>query len=306
MPDIIPFPGQEKQNYQLAKKAIIEQNYQLATQLFTKNYIGHRSFKTNKLLVNALVLDEQFDEALAIADEFYGEYLKRGDQFAIYINILLKNNKFIQAWKLVKQQPFATPIVENAENEYRENAGKQLRQNERQFSHLGSMDFFGQQQIVQTGLILPKKEFIEACQIIFIDKDVHPIIKSSLLQEVQSIPNNIDILDYLWIDGTHKKVNMKNLVVNENEPVVRKINQLTKNDDGTVDVQLNKSLNHMLNLKLGMIYPFTGLFLGVEEEWIELVKSELGIESTFKTTENLKDMISLDQLISRELTEIMN
>ena len=306
MPDIIPFPDQEKQNYQLAKKAIIEKNYQLATQLFTKNYIGHQSFKTNKLLVNALVLDEQFDEALAIADEFYGEYLKRGDQFAIYINILLKNNKFIQAWKLVKQQPFATPIVENAESEYRENAGKQLRQNERQFSHLGSMDFFGQQQMVQTGLILPKKEFIEACQIIFIDKDVHPIIKSSLLQEVQSIPNNIDILDYLWIDGTHKKINMKNLVANENEPVVRKINQLTKNDDGTVDVQLNKSLNHMLNLKLGMIYPFAGLFLDVEEEWIELVKNELGIESTFKTTENLKDMISLDQLISRELTEIMN
>lgn len=306
MAEIIPFPDQEKQNYQLAKKAVDEKNYQLATQLFGKNYTGHRSFKTNKLLVNALVLDEQFEEALVIADEFYKDYLKRGDQFAVYVGILLNNNKFIRAWKLVKQEPFATSIVENAESEYRTQFGKQLRQNERQFSHLGAMDFFGQQQLVQVGLMLPKKEFLEACQNIFVDKDVHPIVKSSLLQEVQGIPNNIGVLNYLWVDGTQKEIDMKNLISSEDEPVLRKVEQLTKNDDGSADVQLNKSLKHMLNLKLGMIYPFAGLFSGVEKEWVELVKSELGIKSAFKTSDSLKDMVALNQLISKELTEIMN
>ncbi|MHC9532810.1 hypothetical protein ACVPPR_05250 [Dellaglioa sp. L3N] len=306
MAEIIPFPDQEKQNYQLAKKAIEDKDYQLATQLFTKNYAGHRSFKTNKLLVNALILDAQFEEALTIADEFYSDYLKRGDQFAVYLTVLLKNNKFIRAWQLVKSQSFAMPIVESAENDYREKFDKQLRQNERQFSHLGAVDFFGQQQIVQSGLELPKKEFLTACQNIFMDKDVHPIIKSSLLQEVQSIPNTFGAIDYLWIDGIQKKIEMKNLIANENEPVLRKINQLTKNEDGSIDVQLNKSLNHMLNLKLGMMYPFADKFAGVEEEWIELVKSELGIASTFKRTDDLKNMIELNQLLSKELTEIMN
>lgn len=306
MAEIIPFPDQEKQNYQLAKRAVNDKNYQLASQLFTKNYDGHRSFKNNKLLVNSLVLDAQFQEALIIADEFYSDYLKRGDQFAVYLNILLKNNKFIRAWQLVKEQPFATSLVLDAENEYREKFDKQLRQNERQFSHLGSVDFFGQQQIVQSGLVLPKNEFLDACQKIFMDKDVHPIIKSSLLQEVQKIPNNIEIINYLWVDGTQKKIDVKKLVANENEPVLLTINQLTKNDEGTIDVQMNNSLNHMLNLKLGMIYPFASEFLGIEKEWIELVKSELGMESTFKRTENLTYMVELNALLSKELTEIMN
>lgn len=190
---------------QFAKAESYLQNkqYQKAYSEFLLLYENQKNFHNNYYLFVAALNNHQYNDAYQIASEYLREYIVDNEKFNYYIKAGVLAGKNIAIQKLLynlgiymsaTEKMTLDRIRDQNERLYWSNKGRSNIKNlVKKFSFIGAQPVIDQRQILQQAYSLPKKEFVDTALKVVQDAYVHPIIKSTILDDLRQLNVDRDI-----------------------------------------------------------------------------------------------------------------
>jgi hypothetical protein len=207
----IPFPRNYERFIELGHKAVQENNLLEALNFFEKAYTIIPDFSLNYFIVTLHLELGHHKRALEVASEMKEQYYSHWDYRELYIQILIKNNKFTQAHSIINEQILSEQeentnklsslrkkfrYVKLMHQQFEPKDNKEVRAD---LLRLGEYDYCEQFSIVKKVVQLPQEEFIDIGKHILLNNELHNLVRSWVLEEFSSCHYQ-ETLEYLWWD----------------------------------------------------------------------------------------------------------
>ncbi|MDD9138291.1 hypothetical protein H7198_01520 [Fructobacillus sp. CRL 2054] len=241
-------------------EAFANQNYQQAISLLNEVYENERTFTNNQLFAKALKENGQIDSALTIAQEYVGEYLGKKEDYQFYFDLCLAAGYFIMARRMAMESIFTEDRderllqIHEAEELAWEERAADIQKTHRQFKHLAGYDVLTQQQIYQDAQTLPVEEFVDAANTVLLDPDCMPIIRVSILTDIQCLELHRKV-KYLYIDGKEYTTILCEQPKPLRDDVYFEARDYLSETVGQEDPVANQMLQEQLRLEMNVLFP---------------------------------------------------
>lgn len=191
----IPFPKNYERFIELGQEAMSQGKLMEAIDYFQKAYAIRQDFPLNFLIASTYLEVGDEEQALFLATEMKEEYVSCLEYAELYIQILIANHKFIHAHSIInerilreksgemKQLIFLKKKVRHAELIYEQFEIGKIRELKDELRCLKEHNYYEQLAIVKKSVHLPQEEFISIGKSILLDKDVHNLVRSWVLEE---------------------------------------------------------------------------------------------------------------------------
>ena len=211
MSNKIPFPKNYERFIQLGKEATNNNEMKKAIDYFFKAYEINPEFSLNVLLANAYLDIGENEQALFLAMDQKQEYLSCLEFTEIFIQILIQNQKFIDAHCVINERILLEQTgelkrlillkkkVRDMERIYQQSENKKIRLLEDELSELGNHNYYEQLSIVKKAGKLPQEEFVTIGKKILLNQEVHNLVRSWILEEFAKLHIK-EPIEFIWRD----------------------------------------------------------------------------------------------------------
>ncbi|GEQ32682.1 tetratricopeptide repeat protein [Marinilactibacillus psychrotolerans] len=241
-------------------------------------YAINKELNINAFYVSVLVQLERYEEALEIFEDFKEINIKKIEHLSLYVHLLIKNQRFIQAEAFLAQLKDTGQIAKKELMHMEKLLEKELQIEEQQRMHkknelkkklfaLSDLAREEQLKIVDEVNLLSSDELARAIPFVMNNPFVDSLAKSFYLQNLVSL--NVDINFEFETLGISRSINPAKLNTFNEEPMVVEINR-------QLDIQLEKnpsmlmSIKPELNFHLLKMYPFAMEIVDNPIRWVEL------------------------------------
>lgn len=247
----------QQMQFEKAQQALDQHQYSEAARLLEELNSEVDQFIINHSLVKALYETEQYTQAWAMVKENFADYQQSPELTTLAVQVAIANQQMINARKLAvtsRNQASLLSEIERAEEKMRQTLHQSLQTNQRRFIHLGDQSFNGQQERFQAAEKLPLTEYVQATRYLVRDPFVRPLIRASILQNLQQLQVRGAITIY-WIDDQEYQINLDQLKPIDEYPVVQEIHQLLLDRYGQSDPVTLQTYLQEFYLQLTLLYP---------------------------------------------------
>lgn len=270
----IPFPQSFAQLVRLGKRASEQKKWSQAIMHLRTAYQHKQTFDVNVLLVTALLADQQYQQAAALAQEKVTDYLGSATACPLYVKTLIKTHQFITVRKLCLARPAGleasfwqqqTLTVQQAETTYHKIAPTQIEKLQKALYQLSARHFYDQLALTKQAQFLPQNEFIAAVTHLLTDPYVHPLIRAHFLNELRQLKVATQ-LNFFWLDGKAHAVKPAALTAITTAPqflqLYQQVSQQLRSDPTAKQNVLKE-----LTLHAAYLYPFADKIITHPQIW---------------------------------------
>lgn len=307
----IEFPLNFARYLEMGKAALAENKLELARDNFFDAYNLEESFEANYLLVQVLVALGEFPSAKKIANEMKASYLASEEQIALFLQVLLGNQEFILARKVIQSVVEKTKIketyletVSQRETVFMTYQQKELLKKQGDINQQLAGDFIKQAQGLRQLETLPLSLYLGQSQQLITNKAFPLVLRNSLLESLAELGESIELVIFDIMSKEH--------VVNTSE--IGTVQQQKSYQGSLAAVQLAfeqsesdlfRELLEELRLHFTCLYPLADTFVSDGAKWSDLVIANyLGQEHQL-SGEELLTYQKLQNLIKREQMEML-
>lgn len=226
------------------------------------------------LYARALIADQQYTKAWRLVENDQDFYIADKERQSFYLRLILHNQLFITArlfaTKVGSQAMIA--MITHAEQEARLTEAATIRAREKNFYHLGDRPLRGQQERFEEAAKLPLANYIKAAQFVIRDPYVHPLLRSSVIQDLANLQVDQEMTFY-WIDEQEYRVNPGKLKALDKIPVVVSIIDRIQDKYGQDDPLSYQSFIQQFHLQLILLYPRIEETIVDEDAWFDVLTS---------------------------------
>lgn len=177
-----------------AEKALRDENYSLAVELFSSLYSEQKSARENFFLAKALAGTGQFEAALEIAQEYMNSYLAEDQRLVFYIYIAVNAKQALKVYQLLESlKPYMTEEesqlfygkLDLEVKRFYEQNNRSVTKQKKQLQYLGLASPLEQRKIAKEANALTYQDFIDSVKPALIDENVHPLVRASFLNDLR-------------------------------------------------------------------------------------------------------------------------
>ncbi|MHC5229613.1 tetratricopeptide repeat protein [Enterococcus sp. LJL99] len=217
MSNRIPFPKNYERFIQLGKEATNSNDLKKAIDYFRKAYEIRPEFSLNLLLANTYLDVGENDQALFLAMDKKEEYLSCIEFTEMFIQILIQNQKFIDAHCVInerilleqtgelKQLILLKKKVRDTERMYQQFEMRKIKLLEDELADLANHNYYEQLSIVKKAGKLPQEEFVAIGKKIVLNEQIHNLVRSWVLEEFAKLHIK-EPIDFIWRDAERYQV----------------------------------------------------------------------------------------------------
>lgn len=270
----IPFPQNFAQLVRLGKMASEQRKWPQAIAHLRAAYQYKQTFDVNILLVTALLADQQYQQAAALAQEKVTDYLSSATACPLYVKTLLTTHQFIAVRKLCIARPAGLETsfwhqqalaVQQAEVAYRTAAPTQIAKLKKALYQLSACHFYDQLALTKQAQFLPQTEFIDAVTHLLTDPYIHPLIRAHFLNELRQL-KVATALNFFWLDGKKHTVKPSALTAITTAPQFLQLYQQI-NQQLLSDPIAKQNVLKELTLHAAYLYPFADKVIVRPQIW---------------------------------------
>ncbi|MBO0440045.1 hypothetical protein JZO69_06705 [Enterococcus sp. DIV0869a] len=211
MTNKIPFPKNYERFIELGQEAVKRDNLIEAVDCFEQAYSIQQDFPLNLVLVNTYLQVGENEQALSLASEMKEKYFAYLDYMELYIQVLIKNNMFIQAHSIINERILMEQSgemrklislkkkIRHVELMYQQFEVGKIKELKEELDCLNAHNYYEQLAIVKKAGKLPQDEFIMIGKKILLDDRVHNLVRSWILEELASLHFKEEV-EFLWRD----------------------------------------------------------------------------------------------------------
>lgn len=257
------------------KQLLAQQEWNRASEQLEKLYEQRNDNEINHLLVEALYMDNQFKMAYEFAVEKQETFLLSADLFKLMVNVLLKSQHLIEARQFALATANANwqAVAIQGINEFETTTAQTLvatrKANLRQFYHLGDQPFPQQRERLARAGQLPLADYMVGAKFLLRDPFTNPLIRSSILQNLQKLKITDRIKTY-WIDEKEHEIDGAQLVPIDQIPGYQQLIQALKERLENVDPVAYATISQEIGMQMMMCYPFIEQVVTDADGWVDL------------------------------------
>lgn len=217
MSNRIPFPKNYERFIQLGKEATNSNDLKKAIDYFLKAYEIRPEFSLNVLLANTYLDIGENEQALFLAMDKKEAYLSCIEFTELFIQILIQNQKFIDAHCVINERILLEQTgelkklillkkkVRDTERMYKQFETRKIKLLEDELADLDKHSYDEQLSIVKKAGKLPQEEFVAIGKKILLNKQVHNLVRSWILEEFAKLRIK-EPIDFIWRDAERYQV----------------------------------------------------------------------------------------------------
>lgn len=191
----IPFPKNYDRYIELGQELMDQGNLLAALDSFQRAYEIKKDFPLNFLISSTYLEVGENKKALYMALEMKDNYLTCLDYLSFYIQLLVSNQQFIHAHSLINDRILQEKCgemhqlvalkkkIRQEELIYEQFEASKINQLKEQLSCLEQHSYYEQLAIVKKAVYLPQDDFFKIGKKILLDKKVHPLVRSWVLEK---------------------------------------------------------------------------------------------------------------------------
>lgn len=264
-----------------ATHAFKKGDWQTAVKIYETIYRVQPSIRINHLLACSLLKLGNKEYALEMVLQALDSYLVDERHFRFLITVIIKNEQLLMANQIATtikdlgMKKETKQKISIAELNRRHRTG--FNDDCQKFYQLSTKSIYGQRQRYEEGKHLPLKEWIMATKKLLVDPYTKPIIRVTLLQDLQKIRFD-EPLNFQWLEGKPREIVPSKLIDFEKHPTVNMVQSLLLETLSQQKINPELSMvimeNEMVNLTL--LYPFIDDVIISPEMWITSTIKHLG------------------------------
>lgn len=243
--------------FEKAQQALDQQQYSEAARILALLNDEVDLFVINHSLVKALYEMGQYRQAWSLINEHLADYQQSAELTALAVQVALANHQMINARKLALASRHDDRLlrqIDQAEDKMRETMQQSLQGIQRRFIHLGDQAFNGQQERFHAADQLPLNEYVQAAKYLVRDPFVRPLIRASIIQNLQQLQVK-EIITIYWIDDQEYSVDLAKLKPVDEYPIVIEVQKLLSDRYGQSDPVTLQTYLQEFYLQLTLLYP---------------------------------------------------
>lgn len=233
------------------------------------------------LYAQALMMDQQYTKAWRIIENDHDAYVNDPARQSFYLHVMLQNQLFITARLYANQLANGSmeEQIKAAEEQALQNESATIQAREKNFYHLGDRPFQGQQERFEEAAKLPLANYLKAAQFVIRDPYVHPLLRSSVIQDLANLHVDRQMTFY-WIDEQEHTVNPGQLLPLDKLPVVRRMMQRLQDKYAQSDPMSYQSFVQQFHLQLILLYPRIAETITDEDAWFQVLTAYSRTDNT--------------------------
>lgn len=293
---------EQKHEIELAKKEIADKKPHQAIKRLAALDQQIDKPELRYLYAQALMLAKQFTKSWRLLDNDHNFYLQHPEKQNFYLDVMLKNQLFITA-RLFAKEAHANPMlnkIEAAEVNADHSESATIASRERNFYHLGDTPLRVQQERFEEAAKLPLANYLKAAQFVIRDPYVHPLLRSSVIQDLANLKIDQGMTFY-WIDEKEHEVNPAKLQPLDEIPVVEDIIKRIQQKYGQDDPLSYQSFIQQFHLQLILLYPRIEETIVDEDAWLKVLTSY----STTDNSETIKTAYAWQMKLMKIIQKLM-
>lgn len=243
--------------FEKAQQALDQHQYSEAARILAPLNDEVDLFVINHSLVKALYEMGQYRQAWSLVNEHLADYQQSAELTALAVQVALVNHQMINARKLAlasRHDDRLLTQIDQAEDKMRETMQQSLQGIQRRFIHLGDQAFNGQQERFHAADQLPLNEYVQAAKYLVHDPFVRPLIRASIIQNLQQLQVK-EIITIYWIDEQEYSVDLAKLKPVDEYPIVIEVQKLLSDRYGQSDPMTLQTYLQEFYLQLTLLYP---------------------------------------------------
>lgn len=256
-----------------AKEAINNNMLDQALDSLIAAYQIEQTIVVNHLLVTVLIAQNQYQEAQMYADECLDSYLNDQKNVQMYLNLILHNHYFLNAWEIVAELPknwqdsfFST--IKKAENNYRNAQAQTIKTVARHFYHLSDGNLADQQKRLMAANKLPRDEYVVGAKFILQDPFLTQMSRVSVLDQLRRlhVTESVQFINLATELVTVVPAELRDIF---SDKVYQKVISVLKGYEKKLGSDMIHGLSEQIQLLLMLAYPDLTLVIEDATSWVE-------------------------------------
>lgn len=257
-----------------AQTEMKQENWHDAAESLTVIYETIATFDINYRLVTALFMDEQYQLAASYADDFLLNYLEEETDFRMLVALAIQNQNFVYAqqlamlWQDEKVQTAVLSDIRDAEVRAKTTMAATFQTIARQFYHLSDYNIMEQRDRYESARHLPVDEFIVGARYLLVDPFATPIIRATLLEDLQKL-QVAEPVQYRWLDDEIYTIALNQLPLLTDSEIFEEIADYLDEKVGQDDPIALDLLAQQVRFELTLLYPRVTEVVTDPEGWVD-------------------------------------
>lgn len=257
-----------------AQTEMKQENWHDAAESLTVIYETIATFDINYRLVTALFMDEQYQLAASYADDFLLNYLEEETDFRMLVALAIQNQNFVYAQQLVMLwqdetvQAAVLSDIRDAEVRAKTTMAATFQTIARQFYHLSDYSIMEQRDRYESARHLPVDEFIVGARYLLVDPFATPIIRATLLEDLQKL-QVAEPVQYRWLDDDIYTIALNQLPLLTDSEIFEEIADYLDEKVGQDDPIALDLLAQQVRFELTLLYPRVTEVVTDPEGWVD-------------------------------------
>lgn len=257
-----------------AQTEMKQENWHDAAETLATVYETLATFDINYRLVTALSMDEQYQLAASYADDFLMDYLASEPDFRMIVALAVQNQNFVYAqqlamlWQDDTIQADVLAEIRVAEDHARVDMANTFQTIARQFYHLSDYSITEQRDRYESARHLPVAEFIVGACYLLVDPYATPIIRATLLEDLQKLQVS-EPVQYRWLDDNLYTIQLAELPLLTDSEIFEVIADYLDEKVGQDDPIALEMLAQQVRFELTLLYPRVDEVVTDPEGWVE-------------------------------------
>lgn len=257
-----------------AQTEMKQENWHDAAESLTVIYETIATFDINYRLVTALFMDEQYQLAASYADDFLLNYLEEETDFRMLVALAIQNQNFVYAQQLVMLwqdetvQAAVLSDIRDAEVRAKTTMAATFQTIARQFYHLSDYSIMEQRDRYESARHLPVDEFIVGARYLLVDPFATPIIRATLLEDLQKL-QVAEPVQYRWLDDEIYTIALNQLPLLTDSEIFEEIADYLDEKVGQDDPIALDLLAQQVRFELTLLYPRVTEVVTDPEGWVD-------------------------------------
>lgn len=274
----ISFPKNFERYIELGQEAMDKKNLLAAIRYFEEAYAIKQDFPLNFLLASTYLEIGENQRALDVASEMKEEYVSCLDYMELYVQILIQNNKFIAAHRMInnrilmKQQGEMNRLismkkkVRKIELMYQQFEINKIKEIKTELKELRNHNYYEQLAIVKKAVHLPQDDFIAIGKEILLDKEVHSLVRSWVLEEFANLCLKEEV-EFVWRDQKVYKIVPAEVGGPLDNAAFQRIYLFLEKELMNEDPILLLDLSEEIRLHFALLYPLADEIIKDPQLW---------------------------------------
>lgn len=253
-------------------------------------------------LVEALFNDHQYVEGMQYVLEHHTCFYHDRQSAELAVRVLLADQDFIDARLFIVGGPakwltFLEHLVKTGEDHALNDRPATIRQELRQFYHLGDLNPRQQEERLHDAFHLPLTTFLQGTQFVLRDPFVNPLVRADIIDILRKLRVKQEVT-YAWLDGHEYQTRPSHLQSVEENQNLQKVKAIVKQQLANDDPIYYQMTDQQLKLQALLLYPRIDQVITEPKEWADCLIDTIngndyqGNGQTREWQEKLRDEIT--------------